>query len=337
MRLPLFIIIIALAATLSAETTAPQSTFKADVTLSSQSIALTDQLNVHVSLTFPNTYHPNIDQIKSSMLEYNGLQEPPFYLMNSSVNPAVENNGIVSQEVILNVTPQMPGKHFLTLQLIRFDPNAKGPSVQVPTDIFEVEVSVPTSTFNREAAMAPPMSFSKVLPITISAENQREFQHSPEGDRITAALQQRVIPWILLVSIVAVIITVILIRALKGAHTHIKDDPLLAERLRHLSLEELQNLVAKQPGKEESPNAYFLRLDGALRKYLDTTYHLDASASTAQELAIKTDALPGINTQVRKQIGKIFLQTDQIKFAHATASQNDLKEAIKAVSLLINV
>lgn len=180
------------------------------------------------------------------------------------------------------------------------------------------------------SVISPPMPLSQALPISISTENQRLFQNNPtlnelERKNAEIALNSRNFPWMAMISAFGVIIAIILIRSSTTAPIHSEDDPEAAERKRRESVDILQKLIVNTPKTNEDANAYMLRLDNALRKFLDSTFHIGASTSTTQELASSTVSLPGIDPLVSKQIIALFQQTDKIKFAQISSTQNDVE------------
>jgi hypothetical protein len=215
-RLLIFLLI--MTSRLCAETGA--QSFNAVATISTNTVSITDVLTFHIDLTFPDTHHPNIDLIKSNLQAYHGLDEPPFYIVKSEVQPVVKTNGSSTQIIDFTIAPQIPGMHFLSAQIVRFDPNTTGNPVEIPTDIFKVDVSIPSISFHMKDVLAPPMPLTQHLPIEISTINQREYLTNPiliatEINAATSDLNNKTIPWISLISAAAVLIAIVLIRSAK--------------------------------------------------------------------------------------------------------------------------
>lgn len=339
MRMKSLILFIALLASICA--IAENNNFKADVTVSSTTINLTDVLNVRAVLSFPDSYHPNIDSIQSGLLTYNGLHEPPFYLVGKEVGPITKANGNSSQTITFAVAPQMPGQHILSLLMVRFDPNSPGSPVTIPSELFDITVTATPSFFSMESALLPPLPLSQTLPINISIENQRAFQNNPaaisHAKKITIdALEQRSFPWGFFVSAIALLIAVVLIRSSTGNDEVGQHDTVSYEQLKQESIDQLQKVLVNTPKTNENANAYLLRLDSSLRNYLDTTYRISTASSTALELAKKTQMITSIKPHVRTELTRIFQETDQIKFAKKQATTNDADGAADTVNKLLS-
>lgn len=190
--------------------------------------------------------------------------------------------------------------------------------------------------FNPESVIQPPMEFTQKLPVTISVQNQREYENNPamiaaEKTQIINALNERNFPSTHIIAAIAVLIAIALIRGLPETQKELQDDALAAVRKQKESLEELQKVLINTPKTDETADAFFLRLDSALRKYLDSTYHIGATTSTSQELSKSAESIPGIDPQIRKQLIQVLQKTDQVKFARQNATQKDTEMAASVV------
>lgn len=199
--------------------TANESGFNAEVSLSANSISLNDTLTLNAILSFPSSYHPNVDAITSELLSYNGFYPPAFHLMEKETKEIQKIGNIQRQEIKFILSPQIPGIHKVTLQLIKFDSeDEKEKSVYLPTEIFDLQVSNPKVSFDAQDLISPPMTFSKLLPVTIDLANKRGFQDSAlitstERTNIESSLLTKNPPWIMLISAIVVLIAIAIIRS----------------------------------------------------------------------------------------------------------------------------
>lgn len=313
--------------------------FVVDIALSSQQLAIDDLLTVTAILTFPNTYHPNIDQMRSGIVAYGGIDDSPFVLMKSSAQPVQNKEGKSTQKIDFILSPQIPGDHFLTFQMVRFDSNANDAAVEVPSDIFSVGVIIPEGNFQFNHVISGPLPLSQQLPITISEQNQRKYLQnaileSKERLRVMTVLQGTSFPWLSWLSAVVVLFVIVLIWMLPEVEGPSEDDKIAIERVRQAALEELRKLVLMSPDTDETASAFFLRLDNALRDYLDTSYHFGAAALTSQELARKMTS--SFDKELCSGLIGIFQTADNIKFAHRDVSRQDCLKAIQTLKSMLS-
>lgn len=191
--------------------------FSADISFSESRLALNENLSVNVRLSFPDNFHPNIEEMKSELLAYNGFYPPPFHLVKTDIKNREKIGNILVQEIIFTLSPQIPGKHRITFQLIKFESDVKEEKpVFILTDIFDVEFTVSKTSFDTNDLISPPMNFSKNFPVTIDLSNKKQFQDSnilQEKIAIEQSLLTKNPPWLMLISAVVVIIAIAIIRS----------------------------------------------------------------------------------------------------------------------------
>lgn len=186
----------------------------------------------------------------------------------------------------------------------------------------------------------PPMSLSTNIPVTISIENRLEVQGNTiveptENNSIENALKEKNIPWTLIASTITLLIGIIVIRTSEKTKRPAQEDPQIQEMLRKKTLNDLKTALLSSE-KNQSPEAFFINIDTPLRKFLDAAYSINATASTADELSVKSATLKNLDPELRKKVAQIFQQIDLIKFAKKGTSQIDTHDASDTITKLIN-
>ncbi|MBA3816141.1 MAG: hypothetical protein H0X29_06410 [Parachlamydiaceae bacterium] len=195
--------------------------FTASMTAFSNHLTLGQPLVLHLILTFPETHEPQWKTIISGLLAYDGFGVPPFTLVDQKLEPkaSVINSKTLSQELIVTLSPQIPGSYYLTFYELIFIPiselNRK--MVKIVSGVVPIEVIKDTSDFTPALIIAPPMPLSEELPITISTSNRRAFlanEHlinQATVDNINT-LQSKAIPWQIFAAFITLLVLFMIIK-----------------------------------------------------------------------------------------------------------------------------
>jgi len=84
-----------------------------------------------------------------------------------------------------------------------------------------------------------------------------------------------------------------------------------------------------------SSDAYITRLDHAVRSYIESAYHIDASTSTTQEFLDSAAADPALDNDMRARLVQFLQSTDRVKFARYSPSPEDCAKAARAAKQLM--
>ncbi|MEI8365812.1 MAG: hypothetical protein WCF65_05270 [Parachlamydiaceae bacterium] len=199
-------------------------------------------------------------------------------------------------------------------------------------------VTTSNASFEFQNVISLPLPLSRDFPVTISPENDRKYLKNPQFSarnqaEIMSLLQTKSFPLLHIFAAIIVFAVIILIRLTPDVASSIKEDILSAEQVRIQATEKLENLIINSPQPNESASAFFLRLESALREYLDSTYHLGASTSTSQELATKSISCVDTNLQLR--LVGIIQEAESIKFSRKEISEYECHSAVEVVKILL--
>lgn len=330
-----FLLILFAAPKMSAATTT--SAFSVETTLSSNAIAIEDQVTLHATLKYPSPFHPNIELMKRRLLSNSGFYEPPFTLVKTIVQPPQTNGDIITQKVDFVLSPQQSGSHSLTLSLVPFVSDEK--NIEIASDIFMVKISNTDKNVDLQSLIEPPMALSKELPITLSQANRKEFLSNPklldaEAQYNAAFMKSKSFPWLLLISALAVLMVIMLIRLLPSETAEVQIDPQLKEKNDQEIKEELRKLSLSSPKEASDVEKTIVHLDFLLRRYLLNHYEFPAFSYTAQELEEKITTLEDLTPSLKEGMIETFKKGDRVKFAQYTPSSNDLPALLETARLI---
>jgi hypothetical protein len=278
--------------------------------------------------------------MKRRLLSNSGFYEPPFTLVKTVIQPPQTNGDIVTQMIDFVLSPQQSGTHSLTLSLVPFETEAKdGKNIEMPSDIFTVTVSSTNKNVDLQSLIEPPMALSKELPITLSQANRKAYLSNPqlmdaEAKNNAAFMKNKSFPWLPLISALAVLIVIILIRLLPSETAQEKIDPQIKEKNDQEIKEELRKLSSTSPKETSDIEKTIVHLDFLLRRYLLNQYEFPAFSYTAQELAQKIATLEGLTPSLKEGMIETFEKGDRVKFSKYIPSSNDLQELLETARLL---
>lgn len=196
--------------------------FSVSISISSVDISIADTLTIEATLTYPPVYQPETDAMIQQLLSYEGFDAPPFYLSQKTIRQPVkttqQGQDLLSQHLTIALLPQLPGKHFIAFQMLTFIPSdttSADKSIEIIPELIEVNVHIPKEDFRAAFLIAPPMTLSQDLPVTISDANRRRFIENPEAISKAAAqslilIHGKKLPWQIIPAIF-VVLTILLV------------------------------------------------------------------------------------------------------------------------------
>ncbi|MEI8124978.1 MAG: hypothetical protein WCG42_04430 [Parachlamydiaceae bacterium] len=314
--------------------------FTVDMSLSGEELTIDQDLIVKAILTFPDTYHPNIPQMRSNLLAYYGFGVSSFSFVKSESSPIEKIDGGNSQKVNFVLSPRRSGRHFLSFKFVRFDPNSSGKSVDIPSDILMIDITIPKTPFILQNVISPPMPLSRNFPVDLSERNRRKYIQNPvilnsQKEEMLSYLAGRKFPWLTLLSLFIIVLVIILVRLSPDDDLISKEEALSSEKERALATERLRSLVLATPKAEESASAFFLRLQGGLRNYIDSAYHIGVTTSTFQEIADKK--IPLFTEDINIPLMEVFREAEDVKFARKEASKKDCDTVLEVINKILQI
>lgn len=316
--------------------------FSAEITLSDTEPSLADILTVHLTLTYPPTHHPRIEALIPQLLSYDGFNEPPFHLFSkvkkSSSKPSNEQpKGLLSQQLLISLSSQIPGSQFLTFHTITFEPNQSNTSkaVEIISGVFQLNITTPPLDFQPQSLMAPLLSLSKDLPISLSFQNRRKFidNHqtlSQEFDESKAFIKAKSLPWNLILALIAALLFYLLLKMpVKMSETK-ESNALTQSEFRTTALKKI-DLLSKQPlAKQENCYSQIIQLDHIVRNFIEEYHHINAPTLTTPEFLKIASSTPSLNTTARQNLSTFLAHTDRVKFAKYLPTGNEFSSTLQA-------
>lgn len=309
--------------------------FSAEIKVSKAKLSLDENLEITLTLSYPNTYSPDIDTIRMNLLKYVGLGEPPFILEK-------EDQEIIENKQIFHFTldPQLPGSHFISLYQIPFLPknSEKDKTVQIISTIFQIEVATPQEKENITAFIYPLLSLTQQFPITLNKENSEwikgKIGNKEEKAYIIASLDKKALPWAqtagLLLFVCAVLIARIQPKTLPDKKKERSHRIQTAKRKALWALEKLKSQIPAGKSRE-----VYTGLAQTTKNYMEESFQVNASKQTTEEFLHKLSSLPALDTALEAGLIDLMQTSDRVKFASHTPSEEELDEAQKVTKLFI--
>jgi hypothetical protein len=310
--------------------------FAAKVALSTSSLSLNDSFNIYLTLTYPHSYHPDFPALGKNLLTQGGLGEPPFSLVSETINPPqAQQGGLITQEVIYVLEPQVPGKHPLTFQNILFQPNnpRQGNPVAIISEIFSIAVAMPPSDFHYAALVAPLMPLSQKFPVEMDPFNRKNLLYhdllvEQEAQRNIKLFQDKAFPWSSLAILLLIVILILIMKMSPPFAAQQKEEaPKISLKARVKALQTLDHLSQEGLPKKNLFDLFFVKLTQIVRLYIEERYRLNAPTYTSQEFFEKSIQHPAFDDKTRHLLMDFFQSSDRVKFAHYHPS---LEECVQA-------
>lgn len=342
MKLLTFILMLFLSLPIFSDEKISEDSFVVETAISKHHIAINEDLSLNVILRYPENFQPQINLMQRRLTHYSGLYEPPFTLIQTIDHPIQKNGNLITQEITFILSPQTIGKHFLSLNLVSFSSNSKEKrTIEIPSEVFSIEVYLPQITFDLNAFIEPPMKLTKELPITISQKNDKNYLKNKsliflETEKNKSFIKSRSIPWFSLTSMVIVALVILLIRALPPKTKKERIDSLIQEQKEIKIKQELKKASLKPPQDIQEGTIFIEHIDFLLRQYLENQYQFPALALTTQELIKKTSEIKELPSPLKNKINQVFQLADQIKFAHVIPPLEICLEVLRTVKSFAN-
>lgn len=307
--------------------------FSLEITLPQTQISLLEELPLFVSLTFPDTYHINLENLRSRLLYHSFSPDAPFSLNSEIVLPLTTTSQHINiQKVVFILEPQYSGKHPLTFLVVSFEPNdpKTNPIVELTSPIVEVLVT-PSSKGIKEPLDAPLMTFSMGFPIDLDADNRRAQIAPPYQSHILQVFKEREVPWLGIFSLVAALIFIF-----KFGKMQTDED---RERIKkHVDAKQkaLQELsVLQKMIQDHQINLFYVGITHTLRSFIEDYYHVEAGSRTTEEFLNDRAAHPIFSSEMQEKLKSFLENADKVLYGLGQATQQDCLEALKMAYYLI--
>lgn len=308
--------------------------FSLAVTLPETEISLLEELTLFVTLTFPDTYHVNLDLLRSRLLYHSSSPDAPFTLGSEIVFPPSTSQHVNTQKVVLTLEPQYSGKHSLTFLVVLFEPNdpKQNSPVELISPIFEVRVTHPSKEI-KEPLLSPLMTFSMGFPIDLDADNRRALRAPSYQSRILQVFKEREIPWLGIFSLAGALIFIF-----KFGKTRADTEK---ERIKkHASAKQkaLQELSTLQKMIQSNQiDLFYVAITHTIRNFIEEYYHVEADTRTTEEFLNDMILHPIFSEEVQEKLKSFLESADQVMYGRGQSTQQDCLEALKMAYNLINL
>lgn len=315
---------------------ADDGSFAAAARLSAATIPIDGQLNLEITLAYPEGYRPDSQSLRERLLSYNGFGTPPFSLLGETASKPSVQGGIQKQTLTFNLLPQSLGSHFLGPNTVTFlSDQAGGTPVTIPVEIFRVEVTSIAPSLLPEAMTAPLLGLEPELPVTLSYENKKNYLFGSsvikrQTAAIAEAIESRSFPWLPISAASIVALAVVLILTVPSRDKGLEKREMDIDEQKAEIKKTLRELAALAPQSPESARAYFIKVEESLKQLLDAEFNLNTFTSTSEELANDISTLSRLSPHLKDKMISVFVTADKIKFARYRPDANDSSSAAEA-------
>lgn len=309
--------------------------FSASAEFSNEELSVEDLLKVKLLLTYPDTYHVDVEQLQENLLRHSPLYAAPFRVLEPVSNHQVSSSDhSIEQTLIFTLQPELPGTFSLTFYDIQFIPDVlQEKPVEIISDIVEVKIDQPSAEGVQFIKPRPLLTLSPALPIQISEANQRNILESKERQQAAERynheiMQQSSIPWL---EILLVFLVSALLIAMRYAPTLAKKpEETPYERITRLHKESLEKLDGLHQQKLLDQHLYipfYVGVADTVREYVDEKYRLNIAARTTQEFVQQIEATPIVDPEIQQPLEQFFLHADRVKFSQEPPTLAECKAA----------
>jgi len=301
----------------------------AQITVSPLNVAIQDQLNVTLHLTYPQNYSVDFSQLETNLLRHDALATAPFALLSKKISEQHASSSDIHETTILyTLQPQRLGVYPLTFFDISFKDKDKPASnpIELISDLFEVHVLAPTPADLKLISPTVPLpGFSYLPPVRVANENKKTLQEPIAELDTQAGMVSSPLFWCLIVLLILLGQEKVL-EMIKGIFKRAEDKGLTvqAQKRRNLS-----HLIQKNIPKTETAQ-YYLELSKALRSNLEEIVPIKSQSLTIQEYSIKLSKLTPQNspfdTKLQSKLKGILLVEEKVNFSGYSPSYEESVE-----------
>lgn len=314
--------------------------FFADAVLSNTNLSLDDYLYVDFTFKIPSDYALDEDTLRSNLLKYIGLSEPPFALLDEQRSITPEGN----LKLQFKLEPLIPGKQYLSFYNIRFLPKEQenAQAVEIISDIFTVHITAPKEKEAFKPIPAPLLSLTDEYPIAIDASNRQNLLDSPQRNIKEAKYNQEIwrqksFPWEGFLGIIAFAVLALIIK-FKPKEAQQKKEENQAQRIlfsREKGIQALGMLKQKTFQAPLEREDFYLQITRIVRSYIEETFQIHAETETTQEFLNEMMQSAKLTQDQKNLLSDFVVEADRVKYANHSPSPEECTKAYKAAEKLI--
>lgn len=316
---------------------ASQESFLIELTVSEESITLLDPLKMTATLTHPENYTVDLDNLRMNLLRYAGLGEPPFALISESVESSAHTH-----KITYTLDPLRTGIHFLSLYQIIFQPLSEGlPPIELLSKIFKIEVSAPPVSADFSGMVFPLLPLNVRYPVTLFQENREKILNSSlkieeEINKNKRILQYKAFPIVPLLGAVLLFVVNLIARMQPDqAIDQEKEQRQAAKQSKRAALYALESLRQGNLLENGQEKDYVMTLSGILRDFLHDSGLVRARTATSAECIAALENHPELTSAHKPLLVDAWLFADRVKFADFTPAPEEAERAFSNVKAFI--
>lgn len=300
-------------------------------------MSLLEHLHVKLTLVYPETYHPDIDEIRIHLFQNLGVDVSPFTPESEHIAiPEKLKNGFLTQTLAFVLVPQRTGSHTLTFFGIPFDPNLpnKGPRVLLMSGIVTVKVNFPSESLEFTNPEPSLMALSPLFPVDLSPTNKAQFyftaeKKAQETKRNLRVFKKKTIPWLALgILMLAICFAILFIKSKETI-----SNPFVVKQVspKSKALKELKKIKLL---KDSYLNTY-QKLAAILNQFIEEKYNIQIRAKSSEELMAQITLLP-FEPKMQTALKEFIARADQIKFGLFEISSEQSQKDVRIIQDFIN-
>ena len=295
--------------------------FSADIEILNPNITIVDPLIMKVTFTHPENYQVDLNTVQANLLQQTGLSEPPFALVSVDTK---EN------QVIFTLDPQLAGRHHITLLNIPFVSDEE--TVEVISDIFEVNVTMPEIDPDFRTLTAPLLSLSYREPVEINLSNrikllENSILEEREVIRNRSLFRTKRLPWIEILGLAVIALVYVIVQQQRQKAPLPETERHRMQEAKNKAVTSLDELEKRQFPEKGMYDMYYSLLTDIVRGYIEEYYRIKAPALTTQEFFEKMAIHPIFDKKTQKLLKGFLIHADKVKFAHYQPTLKECKNA----------
>lgn len=282
---------------------------------------------VQVVLQYPESYHVNLDDLKSHLLQHSVLQAAPFTLVSANTKQEKLPDGKVQQNFTFVLQPQFSGHFPLSFRTISFLSDSEK-QIDVVTDVLFIDVQPFHIGTAAETEIGPLMALLPWIPIEISHEN-RKLAYEPAAtiaQRDQKVFQQKAFPWL---EIALGLLATFFLWWAFTKHEQPKP-PLTAEQRAKKAQQRALQTIDQLQSKEGNREKFYVDLSQVVRSFVEEKYQLHATSQTTPEFLEEIKQSLLFSQDEKQTFERFMLKADSVKFALHQPTEQECEESLHA-------
>jgi len=314
--------------------------FSVEFHLSSDQIESTKQIKLTGTIRYPEGYQIEIPLVQGSGRSDPFIETQPykqaFTFQNWSLSPPKAKEGMMEQSFQVNLIPWQSGQIPFTLGKIEFH-KSTGEVTSLYTRVVILQVD-PTNKQLAEIKVEPKfVSLTQSSQLGLTQENRLkltdEARLALERERSGEILARRNLTWkpILFILLLAILLYIIW----RKREAFLLKQQALSLSPRERAIAALRELEEKRLPEQGMGEMFYVELTLIVRYFMEEEYGVDAPEQTTEEFLNALSKSDRCNPEMSHKLQQFMLQADLVKYARATASADDCKQALTSAQEVV--